>query len=405
MSGNKAYFTLNEGEPIALIYDIKHNTNNEPDYLGISFIEPDTENDLEMELDLCSDLLNYNLSDRRQISDREQLVLEECLANRDPPIDKCLRKIYLECLERIEANMTSTFRIQTGVMQPLPTETEDQTDRLYVVGPSGSGKTTFISLWCVEYTNIFPDNKIVLFSRKLSDKNLDDVRGLTRIQLDDNFKEWLYKPQPQPEPPKKEPESKNIELEPEQTEKIVEIKEEPMITDISDEEEKEQKNCEPANSGSENYNARKLRRCEILRRNVEQEKKKNKTRKDFLDELEGSLCIFDDIDVIGDDFIREEVRKLRDDLLETGRDRDISVITTSHNINNYNLTKKAMNESTAIVLFPHAGGHTQVQKYLTNNMMLDKAQIKSIMSLQTRWLYIYKNSPRYIIHEHGAIFI
>ena len=64
-----------------------------------------------------------------------------------------------------------------------------------------------------------------------------------------------------------------------------------------------------------------------------------------------------------------------------------------------------MNESTAIVLFPHAGGHTQVQKYLTNNMMLDKAQIKSIMSLQTRWLYIYKNSPRYIIHEHGAIFI
>jgi len=36
-------------------------------------------------------------------------------------------------------------------------------------------------------------------------------------------------------------------------------------------------------------------------------------------------------------------------------------------------------------------------------MGFDKSQIKYISQLPTRWIYIWKEYPKYIIHEKGVI--
>lgn len=409
----KPFFTLNEGMPIAKIYNSQYDDR----YLGIDYNDPEDELDIDSELELVSDILSYDDRNRRQISDRDQSILEECIENRTPPKQKHLTHIYDQCLDRLESSTKSTMRVQTGTVQPLPTDLIDQTDRIYIAGPSGSGKTIFIALWCLEYANLFPSNRIIVFSRKKYDKNLDMIPNLIRINLDDTFKEWLYRPE---ELEETEPTEESLELkdnlseideprllkltndirpEPIQDPKIIELppdEPKPIESTIKIEEIKER----PIE-----YKPRKMRKSEILKRNIEQEQRKGMVRKDFLDELENSVCIFDDIDVIDNEFIREEVRKLRDDLLETGRDREISVISTSHQINNYNMTRKLINEATGVVLFPYSGAADQVKNFLKNRMSLENQTIKSIMSLPTRWLYIFKNSPRYIIHEHGAILI
>ena len=49
-----------------------------------------------------------------------------------------------------------------------------------------------------------------------------------------------------------------------------------------------------------------------------------------LDELEKSLTLFDDIDQFGDKEVQHGIYKLRDQILEVGRSKGISIITVSH---------------------------------------------------------------------------
>jgi DNA replication protein DnaC len=55
---------------------------------------------------------------------------------------------------------------------------------LYVTGPSGSGKSHFASKYVEKFCEIFPDSKILLFSRKDSDKVFDDIKQIKRIKID-----------------------------------------------------------------------------------------------------------------------------------------------------------------------------------------------------------------------------
>ena len=54
---------------------------------------------------------------------------------------------------------------------------------MYVTGPSGSGKSHFASKYLEKFCEIFPDSKVLLFSRKDSDKVFDDIKQITRIKI------------------------------------------------------------------------------------------------------------------------------------------------------------------------------------------------------------------------------
>jgi len=129
--------------------------------------------------------------------------------------------------------------------------------------------------------------------------------------------------------------------------------------------------------------------------------------------LHDSMVIFDDVDALPpkpqgvepEDFnakaIFAKVEELRDQLLTTGRHFNVSVLVTSHLGADFKHTKKPINESSFVVVFPRAGNFAQVDRILRVYAGLTKKQVSEIQQLPSRWVYLYKHFPNYIIHEKG----
>tara|TARA_S200002703_G_scaffold112943_1_gene98448 strand:- start:384 stop:1322 length:939 start_codon:yes stop_codon:yes gene_type:complete len=121
-----------------------------------------------------------------------------------------------------------------------------------------------------------------------------------------------------------------------------------------------------------------------------------------IEEFKNSIIIFDDIDTIINKSVVKYVRRFRDDVLETGRHYDISVLSTSHIIANFLATRTLINEANAIVLFPKGSSFYAVSNFLERYLGFNKQQIKYVEQLPTRWIWFWKEYPKYAIHEKGA---
>lgn len=206
------------------------------------------------------------------------------------------------------------LEIDYGLMQQHP-NTKLERECLYIAGPSGSGKSTYAANYLREYKKAYPDNPIVLFSRKPEDDVLDQLDPI-RIKLD--FENMIDNP----------------------------------LT---------------------------------------------------LDDLKDTACIFDDIDTISNKEIKEAVQSLRDDILEVGRSYHITCISTSHLLTNYKATRTLLNEATSITFFPKSGSSHGIKYCLKQYCGVnDKAQLKKILNLPSRWVTIQKTYPMYCLYSFGA---
>jgi hypothetical protein len=119
-------------------------------------------------------------------------------------------------------------------------------------------------------------------------------------------------------------------------------------------------------------------------------------------ELKNSLVLFDDIDTIPNDKIRESVSKLRDDLLETGRHQGIYLLITSHLLMDYKKTRTILNEAQMVILYPKSGSTYHMQRYMKVYAGLQKSDIDKILNLPSRWVGIHKSYPNYVIYSSGV---
>jgi hypothetical protein len=117
------------------------------------------------------------------------------------------------------------------------------------------------------------------------------------------------------------------------------------------------------------------------------------------------IVIFDDIDTIPDKKHADCVRKIRDDLLETGRHEDVTVISTSHQIANYKNTRTLLNEASSVTIFPQSGSKYHIERYLKTYGGMDRATVQKILKLPSRWVTHYRWAPQFILHEHGSFLI
>lgn len=124
-----------------------------------------------------------------------------------------------------------------------------------------------------------------------------------------------------------------------------------------------------------------------------------------LDELKDSLVIFDDIDTIGDKKLLTCVRKLRDDILETGRSSNIYTISTVHLMMNWKTTRGVLNESSDVILFPKYGSTFQIKRFLKEYQGFDVSQINKFIKLPSRWVMLHRIVPFYVMYESGCYFI
>jgi len=120
------------------------------------------------------------------------------------------------------------------------------------------------------------------------------------------------------------------------------------------------------------------------------------------EELEDSLVLFDDCEVIANKYLRNWVTNFQDQLLQEGRHWRTNVVVTSHVLMNYKATMRVINEATSIIVFPRAGSTYQIKRLLKEYIGLDKHQIKKFLNSPSRWVMITKTCPVHVIHEKGA---
>jgi len=124
-----------------------------------------------------------------------------------------------------------------------------------------------------------------------------------------------------------------------------------------------------------------------------------------INKFNDSICVFDDIDSIQNKKIYKVVCDLRDAMLRRGRHNNISVICTSHLTTNYKETRIILNECSGIVIFPKSGSSSGLNYMLKKYCGLDKEQIKKIMNLPSRWVYIHNFYPKYICFSGGVFLL
>ena len=115
----------------------------------------------------------------------------------------------------------------------------------------------------------------------------------------------------------------------------------------------------------------------------------------------GSLCIFDDVDVISNKGMREAVYQILNQILEIGRHKGISCLMTSHLVSNGKDTRRILNECMFITVFFGAGSIKGINYLLENYIGLDKKEIRRMKqkSQESRWTTLFKNYPQIALTE------
>jgi hypothetical protein len=122
------------------------------------------------------------------------------------------------------------------------------------------------------------------------------------------------------------------------------------------------------------------------------------------DSLLNSLVIFDDLDTLYNPIDKAAISAIQNEILFTGRHKNISVIICAHMSCNGHDTKPILNECNYITIFPD--GSTKANKYLLEQYAgLSPKVVKHInATIDGRWITIYNRYPKFIFNRHTAVF-
>ena len=118
--------------------------------------------------------------------------------------------------------------------------------------------------------------------------------------------------------------------------------------------------------------------------------------------MKDSLVLFDDVDTLTSKKLRDNVLTFRDFLLEQGRHFNIHLINTVHILLNYKATRRLLNESTKVVIFPKSGTSYQIKTFLQTYCGFMKEQITHFFKSdnKSRWKMVSKTYPLYVMSQH-----
>ena len=129
--------------------------------------------------------------------------------------------------------------------------------------------------------------------------------------------------------------------------------------------------------------------------------------------LAESLIIFDDIDAMPSlekdspykpKDVFTTVLALRDQILTKGRHYQISTLVTSHLGADHQNTKKVLDSASFFVFFPN-GNAVQNERVMRNYGGIELQPYKRMKDLPSRWVYLNRGAPKYVIFERGIYLI
>ena len=115
-------------------------------------------------------------------------------------------------------------------------------------------------------------------------------------------------------------------------------------------------------------------------------------------EFKDTCLVFDDIEAITEKDVQAAVARFRDICLETGRHENITVICVSHIILNGPQTKRMLNESDEVVVFPRSNFQA-IKNLCTRYYGFGKAETDFIKTAgnTSRWCMIKRSYPTCIV--------
>lgn len=117
-------------------------------------------------------------------------------------------------------------------------------------------------------------------------------------------------------------------------------------------------------------------------------------------EFTDCIIVFDDSEMLSvNKKINEAVDLFRNQCLENGRKRKISVIVINHVAQNGFQTKKVLNECDEIVLFPKSN-FSAVSKLCKAYYAFGKDQLEYIRNVKSRWIVVKRTYPQAILSMH-----
>jgi hypothetical protein len=114
-----------------------------------------------------------------------------------------------------------------------------------------------------------------------------------------------------------------------------------------------------------------------------------------------SMVIFDDIDTLPKNQL-DAVYSIMNDILQVGRHRNIYCCITSHLGSDYKKTRVILNEAHGICIFPNGSSAKQITYVLETYAGLDKADIKKLRKLPSRWVFVRKAYPAAVVYNTGC---
>jgi hypothetical protein len=114
-----------------------------------------------------------------------------------------------------------------------------------------------------------------------------------------------------------------------------------------------------------------------------------------------NVLLFDDYSLITNKAVREAVKDFLYGAVEVGRQYFVHIMICRHELLTGLKDRILLTEATGLVIFPEHTARNQTEEVLVKKFGLDTSQFKKIMKLPSRWVYISKSYPRYVVYEHG----
>lgn len=121
-----------------------------------------------------------------------------------------------------------------------------------------------------------------------------------------------------------------------------------------------------------------------------------------INEFPNSALIFDDSEILSNNKeINKAVELFRNCCLENGRKLGITVVSVMHVAQNGMQSKKILNESEIVCIFPKSN-FSQIARLCKAYYGFDKNELDYIKKLKSRWCVIRRSFPQAIVSEHEA---
>ena len=121
-------------------------------------------------------------------------------------------------------------------------------------------------------------------------------------------------------------------------------------------------------------------------------------------ECANSICLFDDYTSIPDKEIKTYIDKFIRELLENSRKQNTLLIIINHITQDYNRTRHIIFECDSYILYPQFNLNSTT-KFLKSYLDLSDEQLAKIKDMDSRWIFVRKVVPRYLISEQEVILL